>query len=166
MGADVASNHRESAIVMKSRTVPVVLALVSALTALPAAADSGLFLNLPPVKGLSTDETHKGWLDIDSLQWSVGVGVRRNTSDSEVSIPSASSIVWSQSLDSTYPQLLQRLVAAPGGVGRAEHLDPEDEQDRGDDVGDVDQLIHGSWKGVRMEEKGERRILWFICPSS
>ncbi|MCB2002567.1 MAG: type VI secretion system tube protein Hcp [Burkholderiaceae bacterium] len=128
MGADVASNHRESAIVMKSRTVPVVLALVSALTALPAAADSGLFLNLPPVKGLSTDETHKGWLDIDSLQWSVGVGVRRNTSDSEVSIPSASSIVWSQSLDSTYPQLLQRLVAAPGGSAQFDVVLPSSQR--------------------------------------
>lgn len=106
-----------------SRAVPVVVVLVSALLALPAAADSGLFLNLPPVKGLSTDETHKGWLDINSLQWGVGVGIDRNAGG-VVSNPSASSIVWSQSLDSTYPQLLQRLVAAPGGSAQFDVVSP------------------------------------------
>lgn len=72
------------------------------------AASTDLYLKLPTVPGLSTNEGRKNWHEIDSVQWGIGVGISAPslTRDREVSEPSVSEVVWTQHLDASYPKLL------------------------------------------------------------
>lgn len=83
-------------------------AVALALSLLAAgAAQAGIYLNLPEVPGEATAAGHKGWIDLNSVQWGAGVGISSGSGGRrrEASAPSVSEISWSQNLDSSVPPL-------------------------------------------------------------
>lgn len=89
-------------------------AVAFALSLLTAgAARAGIYLDLPGVPGNATAAGHKGWVDLNSVQWGAGVGISSGTGGSrrEASPPSLSEIVWSQNLDSSVPPLFGKVFS-------------------------------------------------------
>ena len=90
----------------------------SALTALLALllgspAQAGIYMNLPGIPGTSDAVEHKDWIDLQSVQWGVGVGISSAAGGAtrEVSPPSFSDIVWSQEADTSVPLLMSTLFS-------------------------------------------------------
>lgn len=90
----------------------------SALTALLALllgspAQAGIYMNLSGIPGTSDTIERKDWIDLQSVQWGVGVGISSAVggANREVSRPSFSDIVWSQDVDTSVPLLMNRLLS-------------------------------------------------------
>jgi type VI secretion system secreted protein Hcp len=73
----------------------------------------GLFMKYGALVGEVSQETHKEWIEINSLQWGVGRGISsgvRGGSLREASAPSVSEITVSKVMDISSPLLLKEAI--------------------------------------------------------
>jgi len=69
------------------------------------------------IKGDVTEEKHKDWIELNSLQWGVGRGISSPTGgsgDRESSAPSISEIVVTKPSDIASPKLLNEILQGEG----------------------------------------------------
>jgi type VI secretion system secreted protein Hcp len=105
---------------ISSRPSPLsrTLALVPPTVLLAAQYASGAFtayIEIEGIKGEATEEAHKGWIEVGSVQWGVGRAISSPAGGNrEASVPSISEITLTKTLDSTSPKLF--LLAVGGGI--------------------------------------------------
>ncbi len=115
---------------ISSRPSPLsrTLALVPPTVLLAAQYASGAFtayIQIDGIKGESTEEAHKDWIEVGSVQWGIGRAISSPTGGNrEASAPSISEITLTKTLDSTSPALFLNAVGggASGGVTVKLHL--------------------------------------------
>jgi type VI secretion system Hcp family effector len=82
-----------------------------AISAIPAAALAAVnaYLQIPGVDGESTDNAHKGWIEVASFQWSASRGMSAGSASSGAGAGKASvgEIVITKQTDSASPKLFQ-----------------------------------------------------------
>ena len=104
------------------------LALVPPTVLLAAQYASGgmtAYIKIGDIKGESTAEGHKEWIEIGSVQWGVGRAISSPTggANREVSAPSISELTITKTLDSTSPKLFLNAVGGSGNIAKVElHL--------------------------------------------
>lgn len=81
---------------------------------LAGTAQAAIYLEMPGVTGEATAQGHEKWVELNSVQWGVGVGISSSLGGKgarQVSRPSFSDIVWSQNLDSSVPPLFGKSLS-------------------------------------------------------
>jgi len=95
------------------KPVALLAALLGCAAASPAIAESKVFLELknPDIKGSSTEETHKNWIDVSAPQFEVSADVSY-LKGAGVSIgkPVPGALSWTQSLDASVPELAKQMT--------------------------------------------------------
>jgi type VI secretion system secreted protein Hcp len=85
-----------------------------------------IYVQIDGIKGNATQEGHKDWLDISSLQWGVSRRLATPTGSSinrEASEPSVSEVTLTKLLDASSPPIFQQATTGKaGGIKTTIHL--------------------------------------------
>ena len=76
-----------------------------------------IFMQITGIKGESSDKNHKGWMDIDSVQWGVNRQITSATStmnDRESSNAVISDLTFTRNMDSATPSLFMDACCGKG----------------------------------------------------
>lgn len=95
------------------KPVALLAALLGCAAASPAIAESNVFLQLkdPDIKGSSTEEKHKDWIDVSATQFKVSAEVSYlKGGGASVGKPVPGALSWTQSLDASVPELAKQMT--------------------------------------------------------
>lgn len=84
----------------------------------------GIYVNFDGIPGDATEQNHKKWIDVASIQWGVGRAISTvagRTQNREASQPSVSEVTISKMFDSSSPKLFT--AACTGNVGKTVKID-------------------------------------------
>lgn len=84
----------------------------------------GIYVNFDGIPGDATEQNHKKWIDVTSIQWGVGRAISTvagRTQNREASQPSVSEVTISKSFDSASPKLFT--AACTGNEGKTVKID-------------------------------------------
>lgn len=84
----------------------------------------GLYLKYDGIDGEATEQNHKKWIDISSLQWGVGRAISTSSGSAanrEASEPSVSEVTITKTLDAASPKLF--VESATGAAGKTVKID-------------------------------------------
>ena len=116
-----------------------------------------IFLKYGDLKGEVTAETHKDWIEVQSLQWGVGRGISSGVgggSKREASAPSVAEITVTKTMDGASPLLLKEAL---GGKGATVKIDLTRTSDKGSHVAYQKYILSNCMvSGYSISSGGER----------
>jgi len=84
-----------------------------------------IYVKYDGIDGEATQEEHKKWLDVSSIQWGVGRAISTtsgSTANREASEPSVSEVTLTKLMDSSSPKLFTESVTGAAGKTVVIHL--------------------------------------------
>lgn len=72
-------------------------------TAPSSASTVDLYMNISGIDGESTEVTHNKWIELETISWGV-------SSDGQRGTPSFTDLVWTQTMDKSFPKVFEDLV--------------------------------------------------------
>lgn len=84
-----------------------------------------IYVKYDGIDGEATQEDHKKWLDVSSLQWGVGRGISMtsgSTANREASEPSVSEVTLTKMMDSSSPKFFTESCTGAAGKKVVIHL--------------------------------------------
>lgn len=100
-----------------SRLVRILTTIGAILLFWPVSASADYFLKFDGINGESTDQRHRGWIDIDSFVWSI-TNTRAATGGGRTGTVELSDFSWTQGLDSSITGLFSSMTGQ-NEIGRA-----------------------------------------------